>query len=309
VKAPLKAIRVLSDGRPGHENQSLGLAEALARRTGAAVRTVRLPLDRPLWTRISAARKLEDGETPPQLLIAAGHRTHLPLYFAARRFHARSVVIMKPSLPARLFDLCLVPRHDLRNPRDRGHILVTRGALNRIAETPAEKTATGLILVGGPSKHHGWSLPPLLDAIAEAVRSRPELAWTLTNSRRTPPEFAEALGALDLPLEFAPVETTGPGWLPARLLTAREAWVTEDSASMVFEALTAGARVGLLPLPRLRPDSRVLRAIEDLVDSGYVRTLAGWRDAGHLLPEAPALHETARCAEAIINKFFQHVDS
>jgi len=39
----LRTIRIISDGRPGHENQSAGLAAALARRTGATVQQVRLP--------------------------------------------------------------------------------------------------------------------------------------------------------------------------------------------------------------------------------------------------------------------------
>ena len=83
---PLKLIRVISEGRPGHENQSVGLAQALARRTGAEVETVQIPATWNLWTRRRAA--LEARKETPQLLIGTGHKVHLPLWFAARKFHA-----------------------------------------------------------------------------------------------------------------------------------------------------------------------------------------------------------------------------
>src|SRR4029079_10015541 len=52
---PLKLIRVISEGRPGHENQSVGLAEAIARRTGAEIEVVRIPATWNLFTRRRAA--------------------------------------------------------------------------------------------------------------------------------------------------------------------------------------------------------------------------------------------------------------
>lgn len=52
---PLNLIRVISEGRPGHENQSVGLAEALARRTGAEVEVIRIPVTWNLLTRRHAA--------------------------------------------------------------------------------------------------------------------------------------------------------------------------------------------------------------------------------------------------------------
>src|SRR5690606_19667671 len=138
MKTALQTIRILSDGRPGHENQSVGLAEALRRRTGASVECVRWPAGAGLFKRIGLARA--GGEGGVDLLIGAGHGTHLPLLAAARKFGARSVVIMKPSLPRGLFDLCVVPRHDLAVPADSGNVVVTRGALNRIPEDAAVKT-------------------------------------------------------------------------------------------------------------------------------------------------------------------------
>jgi len=304
MKTALQTIRILSDGRPGHENQSVGLAEALRRRTGASVECVRWPAGAGLFKRIGLARA--GGEGGVDLLIGAGHGTHLPLLAAARKFGARSVVIMKPSLPRGLFDLCVVPRHDLAVPADSGNVVVTRGALNRIPEDAAVKTDTGVILIGGPSKHHDWNGAPLPAAIREIVRARPELAWTVGDSRRTPAGFLDQLAGVGASL--APHERTGAGWLPQTLGAAREVWVTEDSVSMVFEAVTAGARVGVLPMPRRNTKARTVKAVDDLVADGYARTFADWSADPARWGDTPRLHETGRCAELILKRFYLTTD-
>ncbi len=300
----LTDIRILSDGRPGHENQSFGLAEALRRRTGADVQCVRLDLKKGVLARMAQARQVGVGLAKPQLLIAAGHRTHLPLLLAARWFHAKSVVIMKPSLPVWLFDLGLAPLHDLRGGKGGGRILATRGALNRLPEILSPKTATGVILIGGPSKHHEWSGAPLVAAIKEIVERQPELVWTVANSRRTPERFLREVAALGLPVVIMPHENTKSGWLPSVLMAAQEVWVTEDSTSMIFEAITARARVGLLPLPTKHRGDRVVRAVDDAVAAGYAVRHADWLASGRPPALAGYLHEAGRCADEIVKRWF-----
>ncbi|NIP97883.1 MAG: hypothetical protein GWO24_32430, partial [Akkermansiaceae bacterium] len=95
------------------------------------------------------------------------------------------------------------------------------------------------------------------------VSCRTGLQWNLTNSRRTPAGFLDQLAAL--PLQIHPCDETGPDWLPQQLLTAREVWVTEDSMSMIYEALTARARVGLLAMPRKSRRGRIVRGLDQLV--------------------------------------------
>ena len=74
----------------------------------------------------------------------------------ARRVRGgKVVVLMKPSLPAAWFDLCVIPAHD--RPRRADNILVTRGVLNRVRHDGCKDARAGLILVGGPSAHVTWS--------------------------------------------------------------------------------------------------------------------------------------------------------
>ncbi len=289
-------VWVVSDGKPGHLNQSLGLAEALARRVPARLHPVPAL---PRWRAAVAwlTRRLPGAPADaPHLIVGAGHATHLTLLAARRAHGGRTVVLMKPSLPRRCFDLCIVPRHD-GLPAD-ARTLVSEGALNRVHPASAADAQHGLLLIGGPSPHFDWNG----DAIAVQVRSivarAPAVRWTLATSRRTPPGFAAQLAASPN-LEVVPHTATGPDWLPAQLARAATVWVTPDSASMVYEALTAGAAVGVFDLPA-RPASRVARAIAGLADDGQVTRFADWCAHGRLPRAAAPLAEAARCAHWIL---------
>lgn len=304
MTAPLRAIRILSDGRPGHLNQSAGLAAALARRTGAAVQTISLPESPLRWPmRFKLAAAPDPSWLAPGLLVGAGHRTHLPAVFAARRFGARSIIIMRPTWSVRLFDLCLIPSHDCTPRCDYENVIQTRGALNRIPERIPAKQPRGVILIGGPSKHYGWEAEPLAEAIAAVLAARPELHWTVGDSHRTPREFLNQLAKRNLAAELVPCQKTTPGWLPEQLLAAEDVWVTEDSVSMLHEAVTAGARTGVLPMPRRSQDARPTRAVLGLVNEGYATAYNTWQHNGRHLPAPKPFNETTRCAELILQRF------
>jgi mitochondrial fission protein ELM1 len=301
----LHLIRVLSDGRPGHANQGVGLAAALARRTGAEVQTISLPEHPLLWVqRFPLAVAGANHGRQPDLLIGVGHRTHLPMLFAARRFTSPAVVIMRPTWPMRWFDLCLVPSHDLPARCVASNVVATRGALNRIPENIPSKQARGVVLIGGPSKHFGWDATTLRAAIQAVVQARPELDWIVGDSRRTPADFLPALAKTGMRAQLVAHAQTTPEWLPTQLLAAEEVWVTEESISMLHEAVTAGARTGMLPMPQRVKDSRPLRAVRGLVADGYVTPFAQWMQGDRQLPAPKRLHETARCAEVILKRFF-----
>ena len=302
MSQPLKLIRVITEGRPGHQNQSMGLALALARRSGAKVETVQIPASFNLLPRARAA--LEIHNTFPQLVIGAGHKVHLPLWFAAQKFKARSVVIMAPTWPKFLFDLCILPQHDVIPKKVSTRVVTTLGALNRLPEEIPVKTARGVVLVGGPSKSHGWAAEQTANAVAKVIAARPELAWTIADSRRTPSDFLTRLRAQGIPAELMPHQETKPDWVPAQLMAAQEAWVTEDSVSMIFESVTAGARTGILPAPIIRPAADTVRAVQYLIAADYATRLEVWIQNGRQLPPPKPLHETGRCADLVLARLF-----
>jgi mitochondrial fission protein ELM1 len=289
---------LLGDGKPGHENQSLGLAEAIGRRVPVEIHRIDLAR-RGIAVRLKAAAQSAASLPPPDLILAAGHATHLSLLWFARRHRAKSIVLMRPSLPLPWFDLCIAPQHDFPNGCHRKNVILTRGALNRI--TPGTEERHGkLILIGGPSKTHGWDGDALLKMLAQATDRG---GWELTDSRRTPGDFLDQARRRLPGVSAISHQETPPGWVPEKLRMAKEVWVTEDSVSMIYEALTSGARVGLLPMPRLAGDSRVLRGIDALVAERFLTRFDQWQAAGRIDPPPEPLDEAGRCAVLVVAKF------
>ncbi|MBJ06785.1 MAG: hypothetical protein CMO40_06675 [Verrucomicrobiaceae bacterium] len=279
---------LVTDGKAGHENQTLALAKNLQELAPFRIHLAGKSL-----------REMRKTRDQPALVIGTGHRTHLPLLAAARHFECPSVVIMKPTIPTVFFDLCFIPEHDLKKP-PASHVVPTKGMLNLLPVAVPPKKDRGLILVGGPSRHHGFEGRTLARAIQRIITDRPGLSWDLTDSRRTPGEFRREISKLDL--RFHPAEECPAGWLLDSMLASREIWVTEDSMSMIYEALTAQAKVGLLPMPRKSRQGRIARSIDRLVAEGWTC----FPDPEELPapPNPPTtLHEASRCARELLKRY------
>jgi uncharacterized protein len=279
-------ILVISDGKAGHENQSLGLAEAMARLSPAEIHTLRLDMKKWIYPRLKRAIAEAAGYPRPDHVLAAGHATHAASILIARKYGARSISLMKPGLPVSWFDTCVCPEHDFIGKPVPPNVITSKGALNRVRPTEGAR-AGKLFLIGGPSKTHGYDEAAL---IAQIRGLAADGEWQVADSRRTPGGFLPALRK-ELPgLRVFPHHETQPGWLAAKLSTAETVHVTEDSVSMIYEALTGGAKVGVLEMPRLRPDARVIRGLEALKAEGF------------FIPHSPPrpLAEADRCAAILL---------
>jgi uncharacterized protein len=295
MSRPLQLL-LLSDGKPGHRNQSLGLAEALARHTSAQHRIIELQ-EFPRGKKILHALRIAKQHPRPDWIIATGHGTHLCALALSRTLGSRSIILMKPSLPSSWFDACLIPTHDLKNHPAPSHIIPTIGALNRI-QASTEKENIGLILIGGESKDYGFDADTLRDSISQ-ILSQPGLHWHITDSRRTPASFLPSLE--NLPATPHPHQSCTADWLPAMLARSQSVWVTCDSVSMIYEALSSGARVGILPMPPRKESSKIARAITKLCDEGKIMTLKHLSQQDSFVSSAP-LAEADRCAKILLEK-------
>jgi mitochondrial fission protein ELM1 len=295
------------DGKAGHRNQILGLTDAIGRRTAIECHDVVITdglrgLKSLLPGRLRTLRDLPS----PSILIGAGHATHVPLLAARHRFGGRAVVLMKPTLPLRMFDACLVSSADeLR--RVPSNIIVTEGALNRVRPSTTHDPRRGLILVGGPSDHFAWSDNRVLSQLAAIIHAAPEVSWTLTTSRRTPSSFLEHWSNAGLPGQMIPVNQTSPEWLPRQLQSAGAVWVTMESVSMICEARTSGAAVGVIRLENQRA-SRVTRGIESMINRELVTSFEKWSATGALHSSAVVLDEASRCADLLIERLLPNVE-
>ncbi len=299
----------ITDSKPGHEKQTLGLAHALLRSRAGECFDIPAPSrGASLLQWIQGRFPAGNGLAKPDIILAAGHATHFALLAARRafggKFGGKAVALMKPSLPLSLFDLCVIPEHD--NPPARDNIIPIRGVLNDVRTSTTATPEQGLILIGGISSHYRWDDARAAAAVTEIALANPKIAWQLTTSRRTPATFLAALPR-PLPdnLKLMPHDQTGPGWLEHALAGAGQVWVTEDSVSMLYEALTAGAGVGLLRLPGSR-DSRVRRGVEKLLADGWVTPFEAWKSGQTLTPPARIFNEAERISSLIIEKWFKN---
>lgn len=292
-----------SDGKAGHDNQSRGLVQALARLRSVEAVTLEPVSPTAALAILLGHRRSAWGEQPnPDVLLGAGHRTHLSLLAARRMRGGKAVVLMRPTLPLHLFDLCLIPEHDA--PPLRSNVLITCGALNRIQPSSSAESDQGLLLIGGPSAHFGWDDEMLYRQIAMIVADSLMMHWTLTTSRRTPSSFLEGLQITsDQELTVVPVTQTDPDWLPTQLAKTRLVWVTADSVSMVYEALTAGAAVGVLEIPQRRT-GRISRGLDRLAVEGRVTFFTNWQQSRQLGRPTQPFNEAERCARRIIERWF-----
>jgi len=293
---------LITDNKPGHRSQLQGLAQALAARTAVDTHWIDAPAGRSsLWQWLGGRFPAGADLPAPDLILVAGHRTHLAGLAARRARGGKLVALMRPSLPLGWFDLCVIPQHD--KPPARTNVLATRGVLNTAQPHAERKADRGLFLIGGPSRHHGWDSAGLLAQIDAILSATPGMRWTLTTSRRTPAETEAALLTLrERGVDVRPVADTAPGWAMSQVARSAQAWVTEDSVSMVYESLTAGAATGLLAVPRLG-ETRVTAGVAALQREGFVTAFADWQRESHLRAAPTRLAEADRVAEAVLSRW------
>lgn len=300
---PLKVL-VISDGKPGHYNQSLGLAEAMQRHCSAAgsgdliieqCAPLSFSQNLSLLLGLASLKRLCPQAIDADFVIAAGHRCHFSLWAISRAAQAKSVVLMKPSLPLNCFDYCIVPEHDgLKS--NRRNVIQSRGALNRVVYRGEEKNQQ-FILLGGPSKHYHWDEADIVSQLQTVLASSTG-SWQLVSSRRTP-ESSLALVSEALPqLTITRPDDVASDWLAKQMPSVQRCWVSPDSVSMVYECLTAQAEVGVLglnPILNQGQASKQARNIQQLSQQGL---LANTADA---LTPAAGFNEAERCASQLLS--------
>ena len=299
----------LVDGKSGHDNQSLGLVQALAKKMPC--QHFDIPVQgniEPLLHYLTAAWPFGNNLPQPDFIIGAGHRTHLHLLAAQKAHGGNTIVLMQPSLPVAWFDLCVIPEHD--DYQGNGDILETRGVLNTVNSDGEHHAHKALMMVGGHSRHCEWQSDDLITQISTLVAQNPHIEYTLTTSRRTPKDFLTGLrnkladnllsGNLSPSnLSIVPFEQTTSGWVKTQLAASATAWITEDSVSMIYESLTAQVAVGLLNLP-IKQQNRITRGVEKLVAQRLVTRFSADGAYKNALHPVLGFVEAERCAEQII---------
>lgn len=295
---------VLTDQKPGHLSQLQGLVGRLSVHANVDIHWINAGLIKPTRSQWLRGRWPEKPKRTPDIIIGAGSATHTLLLLARRAFACMAVVVMRPSLPLFLFDAAIVPRHD--RPPVREHVLITQGVMNTV--TPRQHNAKAelhTLLIGGISKHFEWSSERVVTQIKEIVAAQPDVEWTLTNSRRTPEDFKALMLATDIPqVHFFPHDLTPRGWLAQQLGNSCEVWVTPDSVSMVYEAITAGAATGLFQLKPLQ-QGRIHEGLKEILTLHLYTPFERWQKTGELNAPKTPLWEAERGAVWLLEQYRQ----
>ncbi len=304
---------VITDGKPGMENQCVGLAEALGLET--EIKRVSL---RPPWRQLSpyfraflrfapASDCSEIAPPWPDLVIATG-RQSVPVGLRVRRTsRGRSflVQIQDPVIDPRHFDLVIVPAHD----RVRGdNVIVTTGSMHRV--TPAQLAEAGArhrarlahlpeprvaVLIGGDNAVYRLTpdrMRRLADQLAALARDHGH-GLMVTPSRRTGAANEAILrkALAGLPAEIW--DGTGENPYFAYLGLADAVIATADSVNMVSEAASTGKPVHIVDLEG--GSAKFAAFHQTMRDAGITRPFTGALERWSYTPP----DDTRRAAEEI----------
>ncbi len=257
----IKVIWRFTDGKAGHDKQSLALVDSLMNQTNCRLFDFNVQSQRnPILNIIFRNYKIPEGIKKPDIAIGAGHKTHLHLLAVKRCLNAKIVVIMKPSLPLIFFDLCIIPKHD--GIKNCAYVINTQTSLIRFNSNLKTKENIGLILIGGLSKHYFWDSNIVLEEICKISNKFKFKRLLLSTSRRTPIDFIDQLNELNISdikvYEYSKLKSD---WLDKHINKVKHIWVTNDSYSMVTEALASGADVDIIDL-KVKQDSKLSKEMK-----------------------------------------------
>jgi mitochondrial fission protein ELM1 len=290
-------ILILADRRTGHVRQCLGLLRLIERER--QVEAVELPLRAhrlaPEWVRralaampglvsadalLSHCYGLEPSDVSGfDLVIGSGRPTILAGLLISRLTGAKFIYCGRASgYPSENLDLVLTPYRGEALP---GHIYAPIASPvdpslfqppRALRAVDALSGAHVALLIGGPSRRRGWSMPDWGKLAYFIVAAEHDLGvrWSIATSPRTPEAACGLLAATFSTLEhgeaFIDFHLAGPGSADA-LLGADLICVTSDSTNMIAEGLAAMRPVVGLQSRRLKA-SRDDRLLADLSAEG-----------------------------------------
>ncbi len=240
------------------------------------------------------------------MVIGAGSHTHADIIRLGKTYGSKKIICMSPTPGLdRLFDLCFVPDHDSVQPKK--NFFFTIGPPNLSVNLEGHDTSKGLILIGGiDKKSHQWNSNHIFQMVKTICEEEDHIQWTLSTSPRTPEDMETLLYNYSLEnkhIHFFRYTDTPKGWIEKAYAANHYVWVTADSISMVYEALSSGCNVGLIPVD-WKTDNKFSRSEVKLVSKKHVTSYDKWLKTNCYNHKNRSLNEAKRCAKAILKKWW-----
>lgn len=243
-----KIIWTILDGKRGHEKQIEDLVFCLKKENDLKI--IKINSNNLLKVILNSFTDYFDkckNYPKPNLIIGAGHSTHFDILQKKMRYGGKAIIIMKPSLPASLFDLVIAPYHDQIIFKE--NIFITDGPVNRIINRKKQIKNKALILIGGPSKNYIWNNHDINMSIKKVLYNNSQLKFTIGTSRRTPAKFLKNFNTgKENKIKLVDHRAVSTRWLEEEISKSEFSWVTQDSISMVYELIASGSKVTCIAL-------------------------------------------------------------
>lgn len=281
----MKKLLILSDGKPGHVNQSRAFAELTGYEFTVAEVKFRNRFCKGLsylFDRVgfytTALFAVTGNVENCSMIVSAGSETYYANRTMAAKSGAQSVSVMLPSgYRYSGFDLILGQEHD--HPPNRDNIQPLPINLCKVSPQGIFQPAAGGryvgLVIGGPNKVFIMEPDRLRRQVEQIFNHFPDHKIVVATSRRTPADVDELL------MSFGFAES----WLYSRdpanpipdfLAHCDYVFITGDSTSMISEAVSFGmSAVEILPLSATGPATKFTALTTGLERRGCLHQFDG----------------------------------
>jgi len=299
------------DGRPGHEKQTLGIIDALSKRTPVKISSIHTGQGT-FFSRFQTFVSFlfpflatTDAELKKgSIVLCTGSKTHIKALFIKKKYNIKAYTCMNPGVIGRsLFDCSFIPVHDKVPAGTK--VFLSFGAPNSCTFLDRHEKGRALILVGGvDSSSHYWDSGKIAKMICSVIDDQPENCWTISTSPRTPGstlEFLKGIAASRRNVTLFDYKDTERGWVEEQYHKNEVVWVTSDSISMLYEAMSAGCQVNIFPMDWKRKKGKFRYNENLLVNKKMVVPFGFSLPSKPTLKKDSTLNEAQRCADYILS--------
>jgi mitochondrial fission protein ELM1 len=278
-------LLILSDGKPGHLNQSIAFAKHLGydydvvpvRFRNRAAKALSYLADR-LHLSLDQLFHCEAGGGGYKAVVSAGSETYYPNRVIAKQRGIKSVAIMLPQGYRYDFDLIVAQQHD--NPPEQKNVISLPINLAYVEPqglvTAEESRKYVSFIIGGDSKQGRLEPELLRHQLTQIFELFSAYDFWLTTSRRTSEDVEKVLREFDWSWAvYFSEEQVNP--IPDFISQSDYLFLTSDSSSMISEAVSSGtAYVEILSSSSQQSaGGKFSMMLDSLLKSGAVHLFAG----------------------------------